>query len=97
MARGTVHAALRGGNMPIGTHLDNPEHFCSEHSAKGKDLQPSEILARLQVLPKREGSVDLGDRHICPYCSYIRGYLDALEKVSNDANAALVTQLRLKI
>jgi hypothetical protein len=91
-----LSGAARGVDMPIGTYKE-PEGFCSVHSSKGQDSQPSDVLARLRALPKREGSDDLGDRHRCPYCAYIRGYLDALDKLSNNANAALVKELRKKL
>jgi hypothetical protein len=80
--------------LPIGGSLVSPEGFCSEHSSSGRDVQPAEILNGIRHLPKREGSDALGDRHRCPYCAYLQGFLDALKTVENDANAALVAHLR---
>ncbi len=71
--------------MPIGKSLAYPEGFCSIHSRRGQDSQPQVILDRITRLPKREGSPESGDRHKCPYCSYIQGYLDALEAIEKAA------------
>ena len=74
--------------MPIGNPLSS-NGFCDEHSDSGHGRRPQQILSQLQPLPKREGSETLGDRHVCPYCASIQGYLDACQALGMSPPQAL--------